>query len=76
MLHIVVPSGILLIGRTLPTATVAFTPQKMYWPVYVPSAAKKYLVWFLYLYGSLNSTLAKGAPLPGSWTTALTTPLI
>jgi hypothetical protein len=30
MLHIVVPSGILLIGRTLPTATVAFIPQKMY----------------------------------------------
>jgi hypothetical protein len=75
-LHIVVPSGILLIGRTLPTATVAFIPQKMYWPVYVPSAAKKYLVWFLYLYGSLNSTFANGAPLPGSWTTALTTPLI
>jgi len=26
----VVPSGILLIGRTLPTATVALTPQKIY----------------------------------------------
>ena len=63
-------------GRTFPTATVALTPQNIYCPVDVPYAAKKYLVWFLYLYGSLNSTFANGAPLPGSWTTALTTPLM
>ena len=71
----VVPSGILLTGRTLPVETVAFLPANKYWPEYVPSAAKKYSVLCLYLYGSLKSTLMRGHPLPGSWRTALTTPL-
>merc|ERR1711962_1921158 len=31
---------------------------------------------FLNLYGSLNSTMAKGAPLPGSWMMSFTTPLM
>jgi len=75
-LHIVVPSEIWLTGNTLPVDTVAFLPQKIYCPLYVPYAAKKYSVCFLYLYGSLKSTLTSGHPLPGSWRTALTTPLI
>jgi hypothetical protein len=42
ILQIVVPSGTLLTGRTLPVDTVAFLPQNKYCPEYVPSAAKKY----------------------------------
>jgi len=42
ILQIVVPSVMLLTGKTLPTETVAFLPQKMYCPEYVPSAARKY----------------------------------
>ena len=37
----------------------------MCWPLCIPSAAAKYSVLSLYLYGSLKTTLAKGAPLPG-----------
>lgn len=75
-MQIVVPYEIWLTGKTFPVETVAFLPQNTYCPVYVPSAARKYYVCFLYLYGSLKSTLTKGHPLPGSWRTALTTPRI
>ena len=37
-------------------------------PVYMPSVAMKVSVFCLYLYGSLNVTLASGAPRPGSCT--------
>lgn len=74
MLQMVVPSDTWLTGRTFPVETVAFLPQKMYCPVYVPSAARKYSVCFLYLYGSLKSTFMRGHPRPGSCSTALTTP--
>lgn len=42
ILQMVVPSVTWLTGKTFPTETVAFLPQKIYWPEYVPSAAKKY----------------------------------
>ena len=62
-----VPSGIDLIGRMFPTLREALVPAKIYWPEYIPSTAMKCSVLVLYLYGSLNWTLASGAPLPGSW---------
>ena len=48
-LQTTVPSGILLIGRTFPTAISAFKPQYTYCPEYYPSAAMKYSLLCLYL---------------------------
>jgi len=62
----IVPSGKVLTGKILPTESVALEPAYTNYPVYRPSTAMKYSVRCLYLYGSLKTTLASGAPRPGS----------
>ena len=62
MFEITVPSGIAFKGRTLPTVSLALTPQYRNWPLKIPSAAMKDIFCFLYLYGSLKTTCAMGAP--------------
>lgn len=44
-----------------------FFPQYRNWPVYIPSEATKVSVRRRNLYGSRNTTFARGAPRPGSW---------
>lgn len=44
-----------------------FLPQYTNWPVWIPSAAMNSSVRFLKRYGSRKTTLARGAPRPGSW---------
>jgi len=62
MLETTVPSGMDFRGRTLPMVKLALAPQYKNWPVKMPSAAMKHIFCCLYLYGSLKTTCARGAP--------------
>ena len=69
-LQINVPSGILPKGNTLPTLGEALTPTTIPWFKDSPSgAAKQHAVPFV------NSTRARGVPLPRSCMISLTTPV-
>lgn len=51
----------------IPARRLPFLPQYTNWPVWMPSAAMNSSVRFLKRYGSRKTTLARGAPRPGSW---------
>mmetsp|Transcript_48496 Transcript_48496/g.160714 ORF Transcript_48496/g.160714 Transcript_48496/m.160714 type:complete len:291 (+) Transcript_48496:11-883(+) len=73
-LLITVPGGIDDSGSTLPGTSCARLPQYTNWPVYIPSVAVHCSFMVLNLYWFLNSTLAMGAPRPGSWMMSRITP--